>query len=140
MFGILATYIKKIMHNMIYVTLVCIQLSGEIIHMFFFGQESRLVSCWKLVNVGIFWFFKLFYSINTHPSITMYTFTHSFTFFWFFCTIRFLKYYYSLKGFTHMHNRIHQLQVHYYFLSIQVMCVSAASESYKEWIWRLNLQ
>ena len=43
-----------------------------------------------------------------HPSITMYTFTHSFTFF-FLLHNTFLI---SLKGFTHMHNRIHQLQVH----------------------------
>ena len=35
-----ATYIKKIMHNMNYVTLVC---TREIIHMFLVGQMSGLV-------------------------------------------------------------------------------------------------
>ena len=64
-----------------------------------------------------------------HPSITMYTFTHSFTFF-FLLHNTFLI---SLKGFTHMHNRIHQLQVHILIHSVPLsvhtcVCVHACVE------------
>ena len=47
--------------------------------------------------------FFLIYSKNMHLSITMYTFTHSFTF------ILHNTFLISLKGFTHIHNRTHQL-------------------------------
>ena len=45
-----------------------------------------------------------------HPSITMYTFIHSFTFV--VVVVLHNTFLNSLKGFTHVHNRTHQLQVH----------------------------